>query len=76
LDAKGARPPHPGDAITDANGTQVGFVTSCSIDSEGYQLGQALVNDSANNDGTAIFVGNSKVAAKVVSRFPSKKKQG
>ncbi|MBE2268784.1 MAG: serine hydroxymethyltransferase [Anaerolinea sp.] len=82
LDAKGARPPHPGDAITDANGTQVGYVTSCSIDSDGYQLGQALIHDSANADGTAINVltgsaaGRTPVAAPahVVSRFPSKKK--
>lgn len=79
---RGARPPHPGDAITDANGTQVGYVTSCSIDSDGYQLGQALIHDSANADGTAITVqtggssGRTPVAAPahVVGRFPSKKK--
>ena len=62
LNAKGARPPHPGDPIVDARGRVVGVVTSCSIDSEGYQLGQAYVKDGANDEGTAIavFCGSSR----------------
>ena len=63
LNAKGARPPHPGDPVVDARGRVVGVVTSCSIDSEGYQLGQAYVKDGANDEGTtiAVFCGSSRV---------------
>jgi glycine hydroxymethyltransferase len=62
LNTKGARPPHPGDPIVDGRGRVVGVVTSCSIDSEGYQLGQAYVKDGANDEGTAIavFCGSSR----------------
>ena len=62
LNTKGARPPHPGDPIVDSRGRVVGVVTSCSIDSEGYQLGQAYVKHGANEEGTAIavFCGSSR----------------
>lgn len=53
---KGSRPPHPGDPIVDARGRVVGLVTSCSIDSEGYQLGQALLKDDARAEGTTLAV--------------------
>ncbi len=43
LDNKGVRPPHHGDPLVNDKGRVVGIVTSCSIDSEGYQLGQAYV---------------------------------
>lgn len=63
LNAKGVRPPHPGDPIVDGRGRVVGVVTSCSIDSEGYQLGQAYIKDGANEEGTlvAVFCGSSRV---------------
>ncbi len=59
---KGVRPPHPGDPLVDARGRVVGVVTSCSIDSEGYQLGQAYVKDDSNAEGTqlAVFCGSSR----------------
>ncbi|GAB4520292.1 MAG: hypothetical protein OHK0046_30340 [Anaerolineae bacterium] len=51
LENKGGKPPHAGDPLVDAKGRVVGIVTSCSIDSEGYQLGQAyLKNDYAKKD--------------------------
>ncbi len=53
---KGARPPHPGDPIVDARGRVVGVVTSCSLDSEGYQLGQALLKEDTRAEGTALAV--------------------
>ena len=83
LDSRGARPPHSGDRVVDATGQDVGVVTSCAVDSEGFQLGQALIKDSANAVGTPIAIltgsGNPNRApvpasATVVSRFPSKKK--
>lgn len=43
LDSKGARPAHYGDPIVNTRGRVVGTVTSCNIDSEGHQLGQALM---------------------------------
>jgi glycine hydroxymethyltransferase len=62
LNTKGARPPHPGDPIVDARGRVVGVVTSCSIDNDGYQLGQAYIKDGANDEGTqiAVFCGSSR----------------
>jgi glycine hydroxymethyltransferase len=44
LESKGSRPPHQGDPLVNTKGRIVGIVTSCSIDSDGYQLGQAYVN--------------------------------
>ncbi|MFN8372852.1 MAG: glycine cleavage system aminomethyltransferase GcvT [Anaerolineae bacterium] len=61
LDNKGVRPPHQGDPLVDKRGRVVGIVTSCSIDSEGYQLGQAYLKDDYTADGTqlAVFAGGS-----------------
>jgi glycine hydroxymethyltransferase len=82
LEAKGARPPHPGDALVDAAGEDVGVVTSCSIDAEGFMLGQAYVKETANAEGTKVGVrsvrakaGAPPTPAVILSRFPSKKKQ-
>ncbi|HVU12973.1 MAG TPA: serine hydroxymethyltransferase [Phototrophicaceae bacterium] len=82
LEAKGARPPHPGDLLLDASGTEVGIVTSCSIDAEGFMLGQAYLKDAANSEGAKVGVrslrakeGTAPTPAVILSRFPSKKKQ-
>ena len=64
---KGARPPHPGDPIVDARGRVVGVVTSCSIDSEGYQLGLAYLKDEVLADGTALAVFCGSARAKAAS---------
>jgi glycine hydroxymethyltransferase len=56
LDSKGVRPPQPGDPVLDKRGRVVGVVTSCSIDSEGYQLGQALLKTTHVADGTPILI--------------------
>ncbi len=62
MDSKGSRPGHPGDPIVDTRGRVVGIVTSCSIDSEGYQLGQAYLKKELNKAGTqlAILAGSNK----------------
>lgn len=59
---KGVRPPHPGDPVVDARGRVVGVVTSCSIDSEGYQLGQAYLSEEAQAADTplAVFCGSAR----------------
>ena len=61
---KGARPPHPGDPLVDARGRVVGVVTSCSIDREGYQLGQAFLKDDYLSEGTplAVFCGSARTS--------------
>jgi glycine hydroxymethyltransferase len=65
IDKKGARPPHQGDPLVDDKGRVVGIVTSCSIDSEGYQLGQAYMKESHTKEGTqvGVFAGSSKAKA-------------
>ena len=81
LAKKGARPPHSGDSIVDEQGQVVGVVTSCSIDSEGFQLGQAYVKDSSGEVDMPVGIryarakeGAPPEAAVIVSRFPTKKK--
>jgi glycine hydroxymethyltransferase len=56
LDNKGLRAPHPGDPLVDARGRVVGVVTSCSIDSDGYQSGQGYIKLSHADEGTPLFV--------------------
>ncbi len=66
LDAKGARPAHYGDPIVNARGRVVGTVTSCNIDSDGYQLGQALLDRGFRKPGTQLAVFASAGRAKPV----------
>lgn len=56
MDAKGVRAPHPGDPLVDGRGRVVGTVTSCSIDTEGYQLGQAYLKLDYAEESTPLFV--------------------
>jgi len=56
LDNRGARPAHYGDPIVNARGRVVGVVTSCNIDVDGYQLGQALMDRAFRKPGTALSV--------------------
>jgi len=53
---RGARPPHGGDPMIDPRGRVVGIVTSCSIDAEGYQVGQAYLKDGSSDEGTELAV--------------------
>ena len=54
MDNRGARPAHYGDPIVSPRGRVVGKVTSCNIDSEGYQLGQALMEIGFRKVGTQL----------------------
>ncbi|MCC7451200.1 MAG: hypothetical protein IT324_27565, partial [Anaerolineae bacterium] len=56
MDNKGVRPPQNGDPVVDRRGRVVGVVTSCSIDTEGYQTGQAFLKDEVAQEGTPVFV--------------------
>ncbi len=56
VENRGARPPHQGDPLLDAKGRVVGVVTSCSIDSDGSQTGQAYIKLDHAAEGTALAV--------------------
>ena len=64
LDNRGARPARFGDPIVNARGRVVGTVTSCNIDSEGCQLGQALMERGFRKPGTQLSVFASAGRAK------------
>jgi len=76
MDNKGARPAHQGDPIVNGRGKVVGIVTSCSIDSDGYQLGQVLLQKDYRKRGTelAVFAGSSRAKAKELSNLAIGKK--
>ena len=67
MDNRGARPAHNGDPIVNARGRVVGIVTSCNIDSEGFQLGQALMQKDFRKRGTRLSVFAGSARAKVAS---------
>jgi len=56
LDDKRVRRPHMGDPVVDERGKEIGKVTSCSIDVEGYLVGLAIVDRRYNEAGTAISI--------------------
>jgi glycine hydroxymethyltransferase len=62
MDNKVARPAHQGDPIIDKKGRVIGVVTSCAVDREGYQLGQAYLKDEFTEEGTPIgvFAGSAR----------------
>jgi glycine hydroxymethyltransferase len=55
---KGVRPPQPGAAVLDRRGGVIGVVTSCSIDSEGYQCGQAYLKEEFAAPETPLMILN------------------
>jgi glycine hydroxymethyltransferase len=65
-----ARPAHQGDPIVDERGRVVGVVTSCSIDSNGNQLGQAYLKTDYRKSGTelAVFAGSARLRERDVSQ--------
>ncbi|HVO43154.1 MAG TPA: serine hydroxymethyltransferase, partial [Aggregatilineales bacterium] len=56
MDSKGVRPPQNGDPVVDRRGRVIGLVTSCSIDTDGYQTGQAYVKLDYSTEGTPLFI--------------------
>lgn len=56
FDDKGVRMAHYGDPIVDRRGRVIGVVTSCAVDSEGYLLGQALLELKHAIKGTPIGI--------------------
>jgi glycine hydroxymethyltransferase len=79
---KGVRMAHPGDVVADEKDAAIGRVTSCALDGERVQLGQAYLEHEFAVEGKQIFVrlGGSEGGeavnepATVLRRFPKKKK--
>ncbi len=65
MNQKGVRRPNTGDPVVNKRGQVIGYVTSCSIDVEGYLLGLAIVERRYNEEGTpvGIFVVPDKAQA-------------
>ena len=53
---KGQPMPQQLDPVVDSRGKVIGKVTSCSIDSDGYLLGQAYVRNSYKKKGTLLDI--------------------
>jgi glycine hydroxymethyltransferase len=53
---KGIRMAHPEDLVIDKRGKVIGWVTSCAIDSEGFQTGLAFVPKKYSEEGTQLFI--------------------
>ena len=62
MDNRGARPAHYGDPIVSPRGRVVGKVTSCNIDTDNYQVGQALLEKGFRKPGTklAVYAGSAR----------------
>ncbi len=56
MNQKGVRRPNTGAPVVNKQGQVIGNVTSCSIDSEGYLLGLAIVDMKYNKEGTPIGI--------------------
>jgi glycine hydroxymethyltransferase len=56
VNEKGTRRPETGDPVVDRRGREIGNVTSCSIDVEGYLVGLALVQRRYNPPDTPIAI--------------------
>jgi glycine hydroxymethyltransferase len=75
FDEQRTRMAHNGDPVVNAEGKQIGWVTSCAIDGARFITGQAFVEFAYAKEGTSILIhqgGNMErppAAAKVVSRF-------
>jgi glycine hydroxymethyltransferase len=56
VNEKGTRRPDTGDPVVDRRGREIGKVTSCSIDVDGYLLGLAIVQKRYNVPETPIAI--------------------
>jgi glycine hydroxymethyltransferase len=56
VDERGVRRPQLGDAVVNRKGQIIGHVTSCSLDSEGYLCGMAIVDRRYDSPDTSIAV--------------------
>jgi len=53
---KGVRIPKQADVVTDSRGRVIGEVTSCAMDTEGYLVGQAYIDERHAKEGTELNI--------------------
>jgi glycine hydroxymethyltransferase len=70
MNQKGVRRPNTGDPMVNKRGQVIGYVTSCSIDMEGYLLGLAIVNRRYTEEGTPIGIFVLPAKARVEKQKP------
>jgi glycine hydroxymethyltransferase len=56
MDEKGVRMARLGDPVVDKRGKYIGRVTSCALDTEGFQVGLAYVDGKYNREGVQIGI--------------------
>ena len=56
MDQKGVRRPNPQAPVVNKQGQMIGYVTSCSIDSDGYLLGLAIVDLRYAKEGASLGI--------------------
>ncbi len=56
MDDKGVPAIHTGDPVVDRRGRYIGVVTSCALDTNGYQLGMALIDRRYHREGNHIGI--------------------
>jgi len=56
MDERGVRMARLGDVVVDKRGKYIGRVTSCALDTEGFQVGLAYVDQKYNREGTSIGI--------------------
>ncbi len=56
MDEKGVRMARLGDPVVDKRGQYIGRVTSCALDTEGFQVGLAYVEGKYNREGVQIGI--------------------
>ena len=68
MEMRGVKPPQNGDPVLDKRGRVIGLVTSCSIDSEGYQLGQVYLKEASAVEGTPLLIFSGSVNSSAHSK--------
>jgi glycine hydroxymethyltransferase len=69
FDSKGVRMAHYGDPVVDRRGRVIGVVTSCTVDRDGYLLGQAHLKREFTTEGMPIAIFQS--APKKIAKAPA-----
>jgi len=71
MDSRGVKPPQGGDPVLDKRGRVIGVVTSCSIDSDGYQLGQAYLKAELAEEGSPLLILSGAAHRKTDGKAPA-----
>ncbi|MFQ6118212.1 MAG: hypothetical protein ACE5LQ_08085, partial [Candidatus Bipolaricaulia bacterium] len=56
MERRGVRLPKYGDPVVDRGGRYLGRVTSCALDTEGFLVGLAYIEQGASREGTELWI--------------------